>query len=209
MPDSNDASLTSGTMGFMAMDASRTTLSPSEAAEVLLTFVNTRAIDGSREELLDGAAFSRWLRKEDLIDSASLVTDADAAAARELRDALVIVLLAHAGEQDEAGRAGAEEYLRRSAELYPLAPVITASGVHLAPTQSGVPGALATMLAAASDVALRGSWMRLKACRNPPCHLGFYDRTRNSSAAYCSPNRCGAQVAMRTYRSRKAKEEGR
>ncbi|GGW62005.1 CGNR zinc finger domain-containing protein [Streptomyces xantholiticus] len=193
----------------MAMDASRTTLSPSAAAEVVLTFVNTRAIDGTREDLLDGAAFSRWLQKEDLIDSASLVTDADAAAARELRDALVLVLLAHAGEQDDQGRTGAEEYLRRSAELYPLAPVITASGVHLAPTRSGVPGALARVLAAASEVALRGAWMRLKACRNPPCHLGFYDRTRNSSAAYCSPNRCGAQVAMRTYRSRKAKEEGR
>lgn len=183
-------------------------LTPSAAAETVLTFVNTRAIDGSREELRDGAAFSRWLRQEGLIDSAALVTDADAAAARELRDALVLVLLAHAGEQDEPGRAEAEEYLRRGAELYPLAPVITASGVRLTPVRSGVPGALAGMLAAASDVALRGSWMRLKACRNPPCHLGFYDRTRNSSAAYCSPNRCGAQVAMRSYRSRKATEAG-
>lgn len=193
----------------MAKDTSRTPLSPSPAAELVLGFVNTRAIDGSREELRDGAAFSQWLRQEDLIAPASLVTDADAAAARELRDALVHVLLAHAGEQDEdQGRAEAEEYLRRSAEMYPLAPVITASGVHLAPTRSGVPGALAHMLAAAADVALRGSWMRLKACRNPPCHLGFYDRTRNSSAVYCSPNRCGAQVAMRTYRSRKAEQEG-
>ncbi|MCZ4125374.1 ABATE domain-containing protein, partial [Streptomyces sp. H39-S7] len=76
----------------MAMDSSgTTTLSPSAAAEVVLTFVNTRAIDGSREQLLDGAAFAQWLRQEDLVDSASLVTDADAAAARELRDALVVV----------------------------------------------------------------------------------------------------------------------
>ncbi|OEJ23645.1 hypothetical protein AR457_03185 [Streptomyces agglomeratus] len=192
----------------MTKDASRTALSPSPAAERVLTFVNTRAIDGSREELLDGAALTEWLRREELAAPASLVTDADAAAARELRDALVCVLLAHAGEPDaDQSRADAEEHLRRSAELYPLAPVITASGVHLAPTSGGVPGALAQLLAAAADVALRGDWMRLKACRNPPCHLGFYDRTRNSSAAYCSPNRCGAQVAMRSYRSRKAKQE--
>ncbi|MFC9325637.1 CGNR zinc finger domain-containing protein [Kitasatospora sp. NPDC057015] len=192
----------------MATDQTRTTLTPSAAAETVLAFVNTRAIDGTREEFLDGAAFAQWLRLQNLTDTAALVTDADAAAARELRDALVRVLLAHAGEGDLPGRAAAEEYLHRSAELYPLAPVITASGVRLEPTRGGVPGALATMLAAASDVAMRGSWMRLKACRNPPCHLAFYDRTRNSSAAYCSPNRCGAQVAMRSYRSRKAKEEG-
>ncbi|MEU1425135.1 CGNR zinc finger domain-containing protein [Kitasatospora sp. NPDC005751] len=191
----------------MAMDTTRTILSPSAAAETVLAFVNTRAIDGSREQLGDGAAFAQWLRREGLTGPGALVTDADAAAARELRDALVLVLLAHAGEEDDEGRARAEEYLRRSARLYPLAPVVTASGVQLLPTGDGVPGALAHVLAAASDVALRGAWMRLKACRNPPCHLGFYDRSRNSSAAYCSPNRCGAQVAMRTYRTRKAQEE--
>ncbi|WP_449066404.1 CGNR zinc finger domain-containing protein [Planomonospora algeriensis] len=186
-------------------------LSPPEAADLVLDFVNTRPIDGREERLADAAAAARWLRATGLAHEGVLVTEADAAAARELRQALVTVLLAHAGEQPggEPGDGGttlqeAEAYLRRSGALYPLSPVVTAHDVRLVPAQEGVPGAFGGLLAAVAELARNGTWARLKACRNPPCHLGFYDRTRNCSAAYCSPRRCGAQVAMRSYRSRRA-----
>lgn len=42
----------------------------------------------------------------------------------------------------------------------------------------------------------------VKACRNQPCHFGFFDRTRNSSAGFCSPG-CSSQASMRAYRQRK------
>jgi predicted RNA-binding Zn ribbon-like protein len=74
--------------------------------------------------------------------------------------------------------------------------------VTLRPAQDGVPGALASILAAVTELAQSGTWSRVKACRNPPCHVGFYDTTRNESATYHSP-RCRSMVSMRTYRERK------
>ncbi|MFC6579839.1 CGNR zinc finger domain-containing protein [Planomonospora parontospora] len=195
-------------------------LSPPEAADLVLDFVNTRPIGGREERLADAPAAARWLRAAGLAHEGTLVTEADAAAARELRQALVTVLLAHAGEHagggpGDGGPGGggpgggttleeAEAHLRRSGALYPLSPVVTAHDVRLVPAHGGVPGAFGGLLAAVAELARGGLWARVKACRNPPCHLGFYDRTRNCSAAYCSPKRCGAQVAMRSYRSRRA-----
>lgn len=166
----------------------------------MLAFVNTRAIDGSPERLANGAAMATWLGETGLLDGGAVVTNADAATARELREALVDVLLSHAGE---GSAPVAEEHLRRSGELHPVLPIVSSVGASFLPAQPGVPGVLARILAAAAELAVRGTWPRVKACRNPPCHLGFYDRTRNTSAAYCSPNRCGAQVAMRAYRARR------
>lgn len=184
-------------IGVMAGDD--TPLRPSVAAELVLAFVNTRPIDGAPERLGDGAAAAEWLAEVGLLGGAR-VTGADAAAARELRDALVRVLLVHAGAEVDPA---AEEHLRRSGELHPVLPIVTATTAGFRPAQPGVPGAFGRILAAAAELALRGTWPRLKACRNPPCHLGFYDRTRNTSAAYCNPRRCGTQVAMRAYRARR------
>ncbi|MBB5965636.1 CGNR zinc finger domain-containing protein [Planomonospora venezuelensis] len=181
-------------------------LSPPEAADLVLGFVNTRPIAGQEERLADAPSAALWLRAAGLVPPEALVTEGDAATARELREALVAVLLAHAGEPDGDGAPleAAEAYLRRSGALYPLSPVVTAQDVRLLPAHTGVAGAFGSLLAAVAELARHGTWTRLKACRNPPCHLGFYDRTRNSSAAYCSPRSCGAQVAMRSYRSRRA-----
>jgi predicted RNA-binding Zn ribbon-like protein len=71
---------------------------------------------------------------------------------------------------------------------------------------SGVPAALGTVLAATVELAQSGEWGRIKACRNPPCHFGFFDRTRNSSAGFCSPS-CRSQASMRAYRARRKQNE--
>jgi predicted RNA-binding Zn ribbon-like protein len=181
-------------------DAEDTPLRPSAAAALVLAFVNTRPIDGAPERLGDGALMADWLAEVGLPGSATLVTDADAAAARELREALVGVLLAHSGAETDTA---AEEHLRRSGELHPVLPIVTTTDAGFRPAQPGVPGAFGRILSASAELAVRGTWLRIKACRNPPCHLGFYDRTRNASAAYCNPRRCGTQVAMRAYRARK------
>jgi len=46
-----------------------------------------------------------------------------------------------------------------------------------------------------------GAWGRVKMCSNTPCHVGFFNRTRNSAGRYCS-SACGTQMAMRAYRRR-------
>jgi predicted RNA-binding Zn ribbon-like protein len=113
-------------------------------------------------------------------------------------------LFAHSGEADSLGEplAEAESYLQRVASRYPLTSMISAGGVTLRAGQTGVPGLLATVLAGITELAQSGAWSRVKACRNPPCHFGFFDRTRNTSAGFCSPG-CASQASMRAYRQRK------
>jgi predicted RNA-binding Zn ribbon-like protein len=181
-------------------------LVPPPGTTLVLDFVNTRADGGGAVERLgDAASLARWLEVAGLIEPHTVVTAADAAGARELRDALVTVMLAHSGADAgalAAALAAAESHLRRAASLHPLAAVITARGAVLASDQTGVPGAFGSILAAVADAAATDRWGRLKACRNPPCHAGFFDRTRNASGAYCSPG-CGSQVSMRAMRRRR------
>ncbi|MFJ6940185.1 CGNR zinc finger domain-containing protein [Streptomyces sp. NPDC101132] len=184
--------------------------------EAVLAFVNTRADGSGRQEAFgDGDAFTAWLAESAasgafggpgaLGEEAGgiVATDADAAAARELRDALVTVLLAHSGDEEGRGESleRAERHLRRAGSLYPLATVVTAGGAELASPQAGVERVFGTVLAAVTTFAQSGDWGRVKACRNPPCHFGFFDRTRNGAGLYCSPG-CGSQVSMRNYRRR-------
>ncbi|MFB8237503.1 CGNR zinc finger domain-containing protein [Kitasatospora purpeofusca] len=182
--------------------------------ETVLAFVNTRADGGGRRELFeDGPSFAEWLAEHGGFGGfggfggETVVTDADAAAARELRDALVTLLLAHSGDEASLGEPlrHAEQHLRRAGALYPLATVVTAGGVELASPQTGVPRVFGTVLAAVTTFAQTGDWGRVKACRNPPCHFGFFDRTRNGAGLYCSTG-CGSQVSMRNYRLRQRRE---
>jgi predicted RNA-binding Zn ribbon-like protein len=171
--------------------------------ELVLSFVNTFA-GGQPDRLADGAGLRAWLAEAGFDEPD--VSEADAACARELRDALQAVLLAHAHEQG-ADAGVAEAYLARIAARYPLVAVVGADGAQLLPAQPGFPGVLAAILAAATELALRGEWGRLKACRNPICHFGFYDTSRNASAAFHSSN-CRSMVAMRAYRERKKLSSG-
>ncbi|MFI9331349.1 CGNR zinc finger domain-containing protein [Kitasatospora sp. NPDC052868] len=185
--------------------------------ETVLAFVNTRADGGGRQELFgDGRSFAAWLAEHGEfsgvdgvggVGGETVATDADAAAARELRDALVTLLLAHSGDEASLGEPlrHAEQHLRRAGALYPLATVVTAGGVELASPQTGVPSVFGTVLAAVTTFAQTGDWARIKACRNPPCHFGFFDRTRNGAGLYCSTG-CGSQVSMRNYRRRQRRE---
>ncbi|SFM31572.1 CGNR zinc finger domain-containing protein [Nocardia asteroides] len=172
---------------------------------LLLHFVNTRADGAGRIEVFGTASgFADWAIEQGLLDPGIVVTDSDAAAARELRDALVTVLLTHSGDPDigDVQVAAAERYLLQAGIRYPLTTVVTAETAQLRTGSTGVPGALGAVLAAVTEVAQSGDWIRVKACCNPPCHFGFLDRTRNRAARYCSPG-CGSQVSMRALRLRR------
>lgn len=172
-----------------------------DSAQLLVTLVNTRASDNGRVELFaDRAALREWLSTAGLAGDEVPVTNADAVAAQELREAFVTVFRSHCGCAD-APVDEAEAYLQEIAKRYPLVPRITVEGCTLVPSQTGVPGAFGALLAAAADLASRGAWSRLKICKNTTCYGGFFDKTRNSSGQYCSAA-CGAQMSMRAYRSR-------
>ncbi|GAA5199828.1 hypothetical protein GCM10023322_76320 [Rugosimonospora acidiphila] len=176
-------------------------------ADLVIGFVNTRAnTAGYRERLGDADGLRAWMDRGGLNDPTAHVTDADSATARELRDALLSLLLVHSGDLDpDAERLrDAERHLGDLAERYPLVSVVGAGGVALRPAQGGVPGVFGSLLAALTELAQTGAWQRIKACRDLTCHLAFFDRTRNGSAVYCSPN-CGSRSSMRAYRQRKSR----
>lgn len=192
-----------------ASTTQRSPLTQPEAADALLRFLNTHP-SGPRqlpERLADAGTMHAWLLEHGLATETTRVTEADAVAARELRDALVTVLLAHAGDADTTPQAlaRAEEDLRGIAARHPLTTVVTATGATLTSPQTDVPGLLGNVLASVTALAHAGLWDRLRACRHVPCHFCFFDRTRNSSAGYCGP-RCASRASMRAYRQRRKEQ---
>ncbi|MEU1532020.1 CGNR zinc finger domain-containing protein [Streptomyces fagopyri] len=179
--------------------------SGTDAAGLVLGFLNTRAnAAGDPEVFATPDGFADWARGENLPDAGTVVTESDAVAARELRDALVTVLLAHAGDRTLGDEevADAEARLVQASVRYPLISLIGTGGARLTGASTGTPGILGTVVAAVTQLALHDDWARLKACCNPPCHTAFVDRTRNRAARYCSPA-CNSQVSMRALRERR------
>jgi Putative stress-induced transcription regulator len=176
-----------------------------DPAELVLAFANTHDHRGRLpDRFADSTGLQEWLTAEQSargMDHAAVVTPADVIEAREIRDALVAVLLTHA-DAEGAGEdelAAAERALRRAAQRYPLQANITRAGAGLISTQPGLSGVLGSTLAAVVELSQSGAWKRLKACRN--CHHGFIDQTRNFSAGFCR-TQCRSQAGMRAYRSR-------
>ena len=182
-----------------------------EPSEVVLEFANTHADGGGRPERFgDAAGLRSWLEQVTWLDlrpetgGPTTLTDADALEALQLRDALVTVLLTHSDDPnlDNSAATEAEALLRRATQRYPMTADIDRHGARLWPLQDGLPGVLGRVLACMAELSLAGQWARVKACRNPPCHFAFFDKTRNTSAGYCSPQ-CASQASMRAYRARK------
>jgi len=59
-------------------------------------------------------------------------------------------------------------------------------------------GRLVSIVFAAHE---NGTWPRLKACAE--CHWALYDGSKNRSAAWCDPAKCGARARSRRYRERR------
>jgi predicted RNA-binding Zn ribbon-like protein len=169
--------------------------------DLLVGFVTSTASNNGRLEEFDNErSFASWADENELGDADANPTDSDAAAARELRTALITVFRAHC-DCDTAPVSEAESFLERSAKRYPVTAVVSANGVQFEAAQGGVPGMFGALLAASAEVSAEGFWPRLKMCKNPSCYAGFYDKTRNLSGQFCSAA-CNSQVSMRAYRQR-------
>jgi predicted RNA-binding Zn ribbon-like protein len=171
--------------------------------DLVLGFANTHGHLGRLpEQFADRAGLRDWLSQQQGVDSKVLVvTAADVIEAREIRDALVTVMVSHADA--EAATADellvAEHALQRAAQRYPLQANITREGAGLSSAQAGVAGVIGSVLASVVELAQSGQWNRFKACRN--CHHSFVDQSRNASATFCRTS-CKSQAGMRAYRSR-------
>jgi predicted RNA-binding Zn ribbon-like protein len=175
--------------------------------EAVLAFVNSHGYSHGPDRFADAEGLVAWLEEVawlGAVPGEARVTDADAAEARGLRDALLDALLAHARDpHTDAARVEASAVaLRRAGERYPLSAKVDGDGARLRPARGGLAGVLGQVLASVATLSLAGEWPRLKACRFEPCHRAFVDSTRNRSAAYCR-SKCSSRATMRAYRARR------
>ena len=143
-------------------------------------FVNSADVEHGVDWLPD------WLAERGL--------DAELERARDLREALRLLVLANNGRTlDPAAAALVNEAAGRLSLQLDHAS-------RLSVTTDG--DALDEIVATAFAAMLDGTWGRLKACRN--CHWSFYDYSPNRSATWCSMQLCGNRTKTRAYRRRKA-----
>lgn len=128
------------------------------------------------------------------------IEESELSAARELREALRAVCLAHAGHHPPGAVPPATlGTLLADAPL--LIQVTDDGGTTLRPA---VPGPLLSRVAEAIATAVGdGSWARLKACEAEDCQWAYYDRSPAARRRWCSMSVCGARAKMRTYRAKR------
>jgi predicted RNA-binding Zn ribbon-like protein len=164
------------------------------------SFLNTRSTGRPPEaDLLAGpASANRWLRTLDWPSSPRLTTD-DLPPLYELREALQAQL--------EVGRPRSQADLTQHLNELSWKLTLTEDG-QLALSVEGdgwrqVAGAVLgdIMLAQQHDL-----WPRLKACRNPPCSVVFYDSSKNRSRVWHNTSDCGNLINLRASRARQREQ---
>jgi predicted RNA-binding Zn ribbon-like protein len=165
-------------------------------------FVNTRDIEAGGDDLGSPGALRLWCLERGLVDAEASVTDADLAAAVDLREGLRGLLEAHT---DAPLRSDDLDRVNAAARRAPLVVAFTSDGAPvLAPVPTGGAGpALGRIGAAVYTGALDGTWDRLKACRADDCRWAFYDRSRNRSGRWCDMEGCGSRSKVRAFRARR------
>jgi len=167
------------------------------------SFLNTRSTGRPPEaDLLAGpASVNSWLRALAWPGSPRLTTD-DLPPLYELRAALQAEL--------EAGRAGAEPQpepdLGRYLEKLRWGMTLREGRLALSAEGDGWRQVAGTVLA---DILLAQEhelWPRLKACRNAPCSVVFYDNSKNQSRVWHNTSDCGNLVNLRAARARQREQ---
>jgi predicted RNA-binding Zn ribbon-like protein len=130
----------------------------------------------------------------DFVNTADLEDGTDALddpAAREIREAIRVLLRANNGIATDVATASATlERAARGADLR----VSFAGGVLAFESTDRI-------LAALAEVMADGSWPRLKACRSDTCQFAFIDTARNRSRQWCDMAVCGNREKARRFRS--------
>ena len=167
--------------------------------ELVRAFVNS--IDLEHPETTDAfasvGAARVWLTDAGIDPSG--MSDADLAGLRTLREELRAEMLAH-GDGGERQKPAALTPIRLDAER-------TEDGdFRLTPRECGAQGLRAGLAAAIWEAQIRGTWSRLKACRQATCRFAYYDKTKNGSGAWCAMETCGNRAKAER---RRARERGR
>ncbi|MFI6407567.1 CGNR zinc finger domain-containing protein [Streptomyces sp. NPDC050548] len=172
------------------------------AGRLCLDFIRTlrhRGSPGVVEELPDAEALSAWVRQ---CGPCTTEGNADAARARDLREAVYVLIT--------AARAG------RMPDAHPLA-LVNEAAAHPVPVprldragrldwlaEDPVPATLALVARDALDLATSPSLTRLRNCAGPTCGALFLDTSRPGNRRWCSMGTCGNRAKKETLRGRTA-----
>ncbi len=170
---------------------------------LLQQFINTYNIErehiGLRtEEFSSPADLQGWLVGHGLLSRGASVHAVDVRRARQVREALRGLALAHNGRAMDPAAVAVLNRLAQDARL--VVRLRRGGQMRLESRGAGVIGALGRLVAAAFTAQIEGTWPRLKACRR--CHWAFYDRSKNQSGRWCVMSICGNRTKARAYRSR-------
>ena len=168
-------------------------------------FVNSADIEQGTDVIADPPGLKRWLTDYELLEPGTEVGEADVRRAREVREALRSLLMAHNGGETDPH---AVQTLHAAAHRAGIALTFTPEGSALAPEAEGVDGALGRLLAIVHEAEHDGTWQRLKACPWDTCHWAFYDNTKNASGVWCTMEVCGNRAKAKAYRERHARARG-
>lgn len=172
--------------------------------ELIQDYVNTlhKDIHGDEEELTTPVQLASWLAVRGLTGPDTRATSADLRQAKEVREAIRTLLLAH--NEIEVDEVAAHAVLDQAARKARVELRFEVDGPQLTSAATGVAGGLGRVIIAVHDAVADGSWQRLKACRARDCEWAFIDTAKNQSRAWCSMRSCGNREKARAYRLRHA-----
>jgi CGNR zinc finger len=164
------------------------------------SFLNTRStgLPPEPDLLARPASANGWLRTLEWPTTPRLSTE-DLLPLRQLRAALQAQLEVGRDPLDSAPRSDLAlqlEELRWTMTVNDGLLALSAEG----PGWHRVAGSLLADVLAAQQHEL---WPRLKACRNPPCSVAFYDGSKNQSRVWHNTSVCGNQINLRASRARR------
>ena len=183
----------------MATDRDDKRLAAPGELELVRDFVNTLDVLPDDEKLEEAADLARWLAERRLVLTGTVLGEEDLVHARRLREALRAMLLANAGFPLAPDAVDAFNDAAHAALLGVRAG--DDGRVALVPAGEGPDRAISRLLSAVFAAQENGTWPRLKACAE--CHWALYDHTKNRSATWCDPAKCGVRVRSRRYRERR------
>jgi predicted RNA-binding Zn ribbon-like protein len=167
------------------------------------SFLNTRSAGRPPEAdlLASPASANNWLRTLAWPARPRLTTD-DLPPLYELREALQAQL--------EAGRATAEPPpqpgLARLLDKLSWRVTLEEGQLALSADGAGWRQVAGTVLGDTLLAQQHELWPRLKACRNPPCSVVFYDSSKNQSRVWHNTSDCGNLVNLRAARARQREQ---
>jgi predicted RNA-binding Zn ribbon-like protein len=163
------------------------------------SFLNTRStgIPPEADLLASPASANSWLRTLEWPTRPRLTTD-DLPPLYELRETLQAQLVAGRAQAGSALQAD----LARHLEKLNWGMTLDEGRLVLSAEGDGWRLVAGTLLGDILLAQQRELWPRLKACRNPPCSVVFYDSSKNRSRVWHNTSVCGNLVNLRAARAR-------